>query len=130
MADDEGDAEAYARALENPEEYFAQFRDRRRQSIPRRRLGEKENVGYCHPPTRHQWKPGQSGNLFGRRKGSKNLRHAIEEILTDKITVRESNKVSRVTRLEAVLLKQLSQALAGNHKAIQAVCAWPKPSDC
>jgi hypothetical protein len=128
MAKDEykGDAEAYARSLENPEEFFTQFRDRHRKSIPRRRPGEKQNVGYGRPPINYRWKPGQSGNPLGLRKRSKNLRSAIEKILTDKITIREGNKVRRVTRIEAVILKQLSQALAGNHKAIQAVYASAK----
>ena len=39
----------------------------------------------------------------------------------EKITVRVDNNDRRVTRLEAVLLKQLSQALKGDSKAIQAV---------
>jgi hypothetical protein len=92
-----------------------------KKSIPRRRPRAKQDVGYRRPPIESRWKPGQSGNPSGRPKGSKNLRSAIEEMLTEKITVTEGNKIRRVTRLEAVLLKQLSLALKGDLKAIQAV---------
>jgi hypothetical protein len=122
----DGDAEAYRWALEHPEESFTQYRNRYvkpKKSIPRRRPRAKQDVGYGRPPIGSRWKPGQSGNPLGRRKGSKNLRSAIEEMLTNKITLTEGNKVRRVTRLEAVLLKQLSLALKGDLKAIQAVYA-------
>jgi hypothetical protein len=126
----EGDADAYARSLEHPEEFWAELEKRHlasaappRKAIPRRRPQENQKVGYGRPPVRSQFKPGQSGNPKGRRKGSKNLRNAIERMLTDKITLREGDKVRRVTRLEAVLLKQLSQALKGDPKAIKAVYA-------
>ena len=118
----EGDAEAYRRSLENPEEFFTPDKNccvEPKKS--RRRPRAKQDVGYGRPPIESQWKPGQSGNPFGRPKGSKNLRRAIEEMLTEKITVTEGNKIRRVTRLEAVLLKQLSLALKGDLKAIQAV---------
>jgi hypothetical protein len=111
----ERDAEEYATILEHPEEW------KPKKSIPRRLPRKKQDVGCGRPPIKSQWKPGQSGNPLGRRKGSKNLRNAIEEMLTDKITVTEGNKIRRVTRLEAVLLKQLSLALKGDLKAIQAV---------
>ena len=63
------------------------------------------------------------GNPLGRRKDSNNLRSAIKQMSTDKITLTEGKKVRRVTRLEAVLLKRLSLALKGDLKAIQAVYA-------
>lgn len=111
----EGDAEEYRRAIENPEEYNRQQQSRMVEP------GQKQAVGYGRPPMETRWKPGQSGNPFGRRSGSKNLRTAIEEMLTDKITIREEKRIRRVTRLEAVLLKQLSLALKGDHRAFKAV---------
>jgi hypothetical protein len=91
--------------------------------MPRRRLGRKQQVGYGNPPIETRWKPGQSGNPAGRRKGSKDIRAAISAILTDKITLREGDKVRSVTRLEAVMLKQMQKALNGDSRAIQAVYA-------
>ena len=117
--DDEDD---YIRDLQNPEEFWSQF-PRRLESgaLPR-----KQKVGYGRPPTRSQFKPGHSGNPKGRPPGSKNLRSAIEAILTDQITLREGDKVSRVTRMEAVFLKQLSLALKGDPRAIKAICETAK----
>jgi len=34
---------------------------------------EKDSVGYCRPPIAKQFKPGQSGNPRGRKKGVKNV---------------------------------------------------------
>jgi hypothetical protein len=122
----EGDAEAYRKFLENPEEFSTQLENRNTEAkkpIPRRRLREKHYVGYGSPPTETRWKKGESGNRSGRPQGSMNLRATIERLLTDKITVREGDKIRRVTRLEAVLMKQLQQALRGDLRAIQAVNA-------
>jgi hypothetical protein len=83
-------------------------------------------VGYGRPPIHSQFKPGQSGNPRGRTKGSKNIRKADEEIFTSKLTVLEGGQVRRVTKIEAVLLTQLSQALKGNQRAVQAVVATVK----
>ena len=46
--------------------------------------GKPENyiVGYGKPPDHTQFKPGQSGNPHGRRKGSKNYRTIVGEIMS------------------------------------------------
>lgn len=122
---DEG-AEAYRWAIENPKEDWIQRQSRNlepRKQIPRRRLGQNDSIGYGRPPTATRWKSGQSGNPKGRPEGSKSHKFLIREMLTENITIRVGGKARRVTRFEAVLLKQLDQALRGDHKAIQSVCA-------
>ena len=37
-------------------------------------LGSKYEVGYGKPPKRTQWKPGQSGNPKGKKKGLKSVK--------------------------------------------------------
>jgi hypothetical protein len=123
MDDDE---KLYKKSLEDPEEPEKPLNSLispPRIPIKRRRL---RLTGYRSPPVAHQFKPGQSGNPKGRPRGSKNVRKAVEEIFTGKLTVREGNKVRRVTKIEAVLLTQLNQALRGNHRAVQAVVATIK----
>jgi hypothetical protein len=91
--------------------------------LKRRRF---RSTGYRNPPVAHQFKPGQSGNPRGRPRGSKNFRKAVEEIFIGKLAVRMGNKVHRVTKIEAVLLTQVNQALQGNQRAAQAVVATVK----
>ena len=84
------------------------------------------DVGYGKPPTHSRFRLGQSGNPRGRPKGSKNIRKAVEQIFTTKLTVREGGVVRRITKTEAVLLTQLSQALKGSQRAAQSVVAMVK----
>ena len=113
------DPNAYAELLNNP----ASFAKGEKKNGPTQALKRNNSVGYCCPPTHSQFKPGQSGYPRGRPPGTRNLRNAVEKIFTDKITVREGSKVRKVTRLEAVLLTNLNQALKGDQKAIRAVHA-------
>ena len=46
---------------------------------------------YQRPPRKGQFKPGQSGNLRGRPKGSKNIRTYVNEHLNKKIPIIEIN---------------------------------------
>lgn len=43
-------------------------------------MEENNKVGKGKPPKEHQWKPGQSGNIGGRPKGSKNLKTIFRQI--------------------------------------------------
>ena len=46
-------------------------------------------IGRGRPPLHSQFKPGQSGNPSGRRKGSRNLKTELKEIMSKMITIRE-----------------------------------------
>ncbi len=111
------DPNAYAELLNNP----ASFAKREKQTVQRKRQKEIIAWGIVVRRLHSQFKPGQSGYPRGRPPGSRNLRNAVEKIFTDKITIREGSKVRKVTRLEAVLLTNLNQALKGDQKAIRAV---------
>jgi hypothetical protein len=78
--------------------------------------GEYER-GYCKPPIEHQFKPGNNMNPKGRKKGSRSRKVVIEEVLFEQITVREGTETKQMSKLEAVLKKTFSQALAGDKKA-------------
>jgi hypothetical protein len=112
------DPNAYAESLKNP----AAYAKRAKQTGPGQ-AKKNNSVGYCCPPAHRQFKSGQSGNPRGRPPGSRSLRSAVEKIFTDKITIHEGSKVRKITRLEAVLLTNLNQALKGDQKAIRAVHA-------
>ncbi|MDP2410889.1 MAG: DUF5681 domain-containing protein [Pseudolabrys sp.] len=46
-------------------------------NVPDDGLERSYEVGRGKPPLEHQWKPGQSGNKKGRKKGSKNRKTVI-----------------------------------------------------
>ena len=75
-------------------------------------------VGYKSPPVHTRFKPGQSGNPSGRRKGSKNLRTLFNEILNELVAVREGADVRKVTKAEAILRSQVLGALKGDQRCV------------
>ena len=80
----------------------------------------KSEVGYRKPPKRHQWKKGQSGNRAGRKKGSKNKSTIIIELMEQKLG-RKIEDISKLSRLEGMLLKAIQKALSGDTKAMAFV---------
>jgi hypothetical protein len=74
-------------------------------------------VGYGRPPTRTQFKRGQSGNPRGRRKGRRNVRTVVEETLNQRITIREGDRTRSLTKLELTVLTMVTAAAKGNSKA-------------
>ncbi|MBZ0148034.1 MAG: DUF5681 domain-containing protein [Pseudorhodoplanes sp.] len=77
----------------------------------------EESVGYCKPPGKYTWKPGQCPNPKGRKRGSKNEATIWKEILNRKIRIREGKKSRTVTVREAMLLQFTDDALKGNTKS-------------
>jgi hypothetical protein len=66
---------------------------------------DNEDVGYGKPPRRHQFKPGQSGNPKGRKKGAKNEITILQELLQHKVALNERGKTRKIILLEAILRK-------------------------
>ena len=50
------------------------------------------SVGYGRPPVHSRFKPGQSGNPKGRRKGQRNVGTVVDGELSQRIKVREGNR--------------------------------------
>lgn len=74
-------------------------------------------VGYRKPPKHTQFGKGQSGNPNGRPKGSRNLKTDLQEELSEKILVREGARQIRVSKLRAVIKRQMEKALKGDNRA-------------
>lgn len=74
-------------------------------------------IGYRRPPTTTRFKKGQSGNPKGRPKGSSNLLTILERELSQPILVSENGRKKRITRLEAIGKRLVSDALQGDRKA-------------
>ena len=78
-------------------------------------------VGYKKPPEETRFKPGQSGNPKGRPKGAKSIATLLADILEEKITLREGDRVRRVSKAQAMLLAQTQKAIKGDTRAFDAV---------
>lgn len=74
--------------------------------------------GYGKPPDAHKFKPGQSGNPGGRPKGSKSWKTVIEAELSAEIGLKEQGVDMKVSKMEAFAKRLVSDALAGNPKAL------------
>ena len=85
--------------------------------------GGNYEVGYRRPPVEHQFKPGNNANPKGRRKGSRNRKVVVQEVLLEPIAVREGGEVKEMTKLEALLKKTMADALAGDRKAAAIIFA-------
>jgi hypothetical protein len=79
-------------------------------------------AGYKRPPKATQFKPGQSGNPSGRRRGSRNLRTDLVEILNGEVVaVSEDGHERTLSRQEVVLLTLFDKAKQGNVSASMAL---------
>jgi hypothetical protein len=89
----------------------------KRLRLPSRDENENDSVGYGQPPRAHQFKPGQSGNPKGRPKGRKNEATMLDELLFQRIPVRQGGRDLRMTVVEAMFRRLAEDALKGNIKA-------------
>jgi hypothetical protein len=69
---------------------------------------------------KHQFKPGESGNKNGRKKGAKNMATILRELLNQKISVTKNGKIQKIPFIRGIILKIMEEALKGNTKT----AAW------
>ena len=73
-------------------------------------------IGRGRPPVHSRFKPGQSGNPKGRRKGVRNKRTVVEQALNKRITIREDGRERSLSKFEVLVLTMLNKALQGDVK--------------
>ncbi|WP_230533364.1 DUF5681 domain-containing protein [Microvirga roseola] len=78
-------------------------------------------VGRGKPPRSSQFKPGQSGNPGGRRKGSRNFKTNVLDVLDSEIELTEGGRTRRVPMIEALMLRQVQEGLRGHLRAIDSL---------
>ena len=87
-------------------------------------MSSKESaIGYKRPPMATQFKPGQSGNPTGRRKGVPNLKTELIAELNEVVTFEEGGHKSRFTRQRAIVKRLVGLAIEGDIRAINAIVA-------
>jgi hypothetical protein len=88
-----------------------------------RSTGPDYAVGYGRPPEHTRFKPGQSGNPKGRPKRHRNLRTTVEDILSERIRIREGERTRDMPRIEALVRTIETRALKGDPRAVNALMA-------
>ncbi len=79
-------------------------------------------VGYGRTPVATRWPKGTSGNPAGRpKKRRKRAVEILEEILGQEVTVTENGRSRSVTVYEAIVLRLMHKANAGNASAGQVL---------
>ena len=78
-------------------------------------------VGYRKPPKANQFQSGQSGNLSGRPKHSKNMKTDLQEELYDLVQVNSGGKSRTVSKQRAMLMRAVEKAINGDVRAMEYV---------
>jgi hypothetical protein len=75
-------------------------------------------VGYRKPPKHSRFKPGQSANPAGRKKGVANFKTDLEDTLQLPVQLSEAGKTKRVSTQQAALARLKQKALSGDGRAL------------
>jgi hypothetical protein len=86
-------------------------------------------VGYAKPPKHTRFKPGQSGNLKGRPKGTLNMATVLERTLRAKVVVNENGRRRTITKLEAAIQQLTNKAASGELKALQLLAGLVRSAE-
>ncbi len=79
------------------------------------------SVGYGRPPVAKQFKPGQSGNPRGRKKGVKNVATIFNQALYRPVKIRTPGGVRTLPKIEAIVEVIMNKALAGDTAAVSRI---------
>jgi hypothetical protein len=74
-------------------------------------------VGYGRPPKHSRFRPGQSGNPSGRRRGTEGHRRLLEEALEQPITIHEDGRTFTIRHSEAMYRSLVARAIQGDMRA-------------
>jgi hypothetical protein len=83
---------------------------------PADRIGYE--IGYGRPPQHTQFRPGQSGNAAGRRKGVRNLGTDVRRTLKVAVKVKEGGRSRKMSTQEGALMLLREKALKGDARAL------------
>jgi hypothetical protein len=76
-------------------------------------------VGYGRPPRETRFRPGQSGNPTGSRKGNKTIGARLRALMNSKVRVTEHGRPRRISRLDVMLRQLTNDAMRGDQRALK-----------
>jgi len=80
---------------------------------------DEEYVGYRHPPKKHRFKPGESGNPNGRRKAALGLKTLLRQELSEKVQITEGGQTRWISKLQLMVKRLSEKGAKGDLKAIE-----------
>ena len=93
----------------------------RRSATPPGSKGGAYKIGYRKPPVHSRFRPGQSGNPRGRRKGVRNIKTDVKRTLRMPLTVTEGGRKRKRSTQEAALMVLREKALRGDTRALNSL---------
>jgi uncharacterized protein DUF5681 len=91
---------------------------------PKKESRSGQKVGRGHPPKHTQFRKGQSGNIKGRPKGSKNLSTYIMEAARDHVTATVGGRTRKISKLQATAMQLATKAAGGDQAAMGRFLDW------
>jgi hypothetical protein len=76
-------------------------------------------VGYGRPPVHSRFKPGQSGNPAGRRKGQPSVQELLLREAARLVKVKRGDEFETVTKNEVVVRQLFQKAMQGDLNAMR-----------
>lgn len=95
---------------------------RQRPRTSRRKTAEYE-VGYKKPPKETQFRKGQSGNVAGRPRKSKNANKLAHDILNEEMAFTENGVSKTASKREIAMRTLAAKALKGDQRAANLLIA-------
>jgi len=84
---------------------------------------DDDTVGYCHPPRKNRFPPGQSGNPQGRPKTPKSIAQDMHDELKSMVPVTENGKRKKLSK-QRIMVKQIAgKAIKGDVRAFRETIA-------
>jgi hypothetical protein len=82
---------------------------------------DNDHVGYAMPPRHSRFKPGQSGNPKGKKKGTRSFSTEVRDTLGMPVVLTDSDRPRKVTTSAAALMRLREKALKGDGRSLDRV---------
>ena len=86
-------------------------------------------TGYANPPEHSRFKPGQSGNVKGRPKGSKNYLAMAAKEFDKPVIATENGHPRKISKKEAFVTGTINKAIKGDKKCADLAYKLMEDSD-
>jgi hypothetical protein len=80
---------------------------------------DHELVGPGHPPKKHQFPKGKSGNPKGRPKGAKGLKTIFDKEVNERLSITVNGRKQSLSKLELTVKRLVEKAMKGEQRSIE-----------